>query len=182
MDRTKANFVVHEVFDAWAPSLVRHAHRLTGDRTTADDLVQEAFLALYTELRAGKSIDNPRAWTLTVVRHYAARYHRDKARRGEELQPPETFDSLAYPQHPPDGAAQELAGLLSVLTEREEEVVLLRLDCLRYREIAEQLGINGKTVATLLARGLRKLRLAFAAGAGHPQPARKEGDVRKTLQ
>jgi len=182
MDRVKASAVVHEVFNAWAPSLARHARRLTGSRETADDLVQEAFLALYNELRAGKTIENPRAWTLTVVRHYAAKHIRDKARRGERLQPTESFDSLAGPAlEPRESGYDEISHLLSVLTEREEEVVLLRLDCLRYREIAEQLGVNGKTVATLLARGLRKLRQAFAESGRGAAPG-KGSDVPKTLQ
>jgi RNA polymerase sigma-70 factor (ECF subfamily) len=183
MDRIQANSVVHEVFNAWAPSLARHARRLTTDRAAADDLVQEAFLALYKELRAGKAIENPRAWTLAVVRHYAARHARDHARRGEQLQPTGSFDELAGPcLAPPDAASEEVSRLLSVLTEREEEVVLLRLDCLRYREIAGQLGINEKTVATLLARGLRKLRQAFAATLAPTALPKQESDVSKALQ
>lgn len=183
MDRTKANSLVHEVFNAWAPSLARHARRLTGNRATADDLVQEAFLALYKELRAGKSIDNPHAWTLTVVRHYAARHVRDRVRHGEQLQPPEHFDLLVDPRPEPRGSGcEEVSRLLSVLTEREEEVLLLRMDCLKYREIADLLGINAKTVATLLARGVRKLRQAFVATGTHVALRKGESDASKTLQ
>ena len=46
------------------------------------------------------------------------------------------------------------------LDELEEEVLLLRLETLKYREIAEQLGISINSVNTLLARALRKLQEA----------------------
>ena len=54
----------------------------------------------------------------------------------------------------------DVRNLLSVLSPREEEVLLLRLEALKYREIAEQLGIGINSVNTLLARALRKLQEA----------------------
>ncbi len=54
----------------------------------------------------------------------------------------------------------DVRDLLSVLSPREEEVLLLRLETLKYREIAEQLGISINSVNTLLARALRKLQEA----------------------
>jgi DNA-directed RNA polymerase specialized sigma24 family protein len=44
-------------------------------------------------------------------------------------------------------------------------VLLLRLEALKYREIAEQLGISMNSVNTLLARALRKLEDATALQA-----------------
>jgi RNA polymerase sigma factor (sigma-70 family) len=56
----------------------------------------------------------------------------------------------------------DIRSLLSLLSPREEEVLLLRLEALKYREIAEQLGISMNSVNTLLARALRKLQQATA--------------------
>jgi RNA polymerase sigma factor (sigma-70 family) len=56
----------------------------------------------------------------------------------------------------------EIRSLLSVLSPREEEVLLLRLEALKYREIADQLGISMNSVNTLLARALRKLQEAVS--------------------
>jgi transposase len=55
----------------------------------------------------------------------------------------------------------EIRGLLSVLSPREEEVLLLRLEALKYREIADHLGISMNSVNALLARALRKLQTAM---------------------
>ena len=55
----------------------------------------------------------------------------------------------------------DIRDLLSVLSPREEEVLLLRLDALKYREIADQLGISMNSVNALLARALRKLQVSM---------------------
>jgi RNA polymerase sigma factor (sigma-70 family) len=55
----------------------------------------------------------------------------------------------------------DIRDLLSVLSPREEEVLLLRLEALKYREIADQLGISMNSVNALLARALRKLQVAM---------------------
>ena len=47
-----------------------------------------------------------------------------------------------------------------MLSPREEEVLLLKLEALKYREIAAQLGISMNSANTLLARALRKLKEA----------------------
>jgi RNA polymerase sigma factor (sigma-70 family) len=52
-------------------------------------------------------------------------------------------------------AVEDIRSLLSVLSPREEEVLLLRLESLKYREIASQLGISMNSVNTLLARALQ---------------------------
>jgi len=54
----------------------------------------------------------------------------------------------------------DIRSLLALLSPREEEVLLLRLEALKYREIAEQLGISMNSVNTLLARALHKLQQA----------------------
>ena len=58
-------------------------------------------------------------------------------------------------------ALSDIRSLLSMLSAREEEVLLLRLEAMKYREIAEQLGISVNSVNTLLSRALRKLQDAM---------------------
>ena len=78
--------------------------------------------------------------------------------------------------------AVDLQRLLAVLTPREEEVVLLRLASLKYREIADELGISPKTVSTLLTRALKKLERAAAGQPGDPRSVAKKDETTKTLQ
>ena len=72
----------------------------------------------------------------------------------------EQLDEADLPRAPATEISRlaEIRSLLSVLSPREEEVLLLRLEALKYREIADQLGISINSVNTLLARALRKLQ------------------------
>jgi DNA-directed RNA polymerase specialized sigma24 family protein len=51
----------------------------------------------------------------------------------------------------------EVTRLFSRLSAREEEVVLLRLEGLKFREIGDSLGISPKSADTLFARAFRKI-------------------------
>jgi DNA-binding CsgD family transcriptional regulator len=75
------------------------------------------------------------------------------------------LDELDFAGGPTPGisAVDDLQSLLHVLTRREGEVLLLRLESLKYREIADQLGISINSVNTLLSRALKKLQLATAS-------------------
>jgi RNA polymerase sigma factor (sigma-70 family) len=54
---------------------------------------------------------------------------------------------------------------MDLLSVREQEVLLLRLESMKYREIAAALGISINSVNTLLARALTKLQTALAPAA-----------------
>jgi RNA polymerase sigma factor (sigma-70 family) len=164
MTRHDASTFVESLYDSWAPLLVRYALHLTADRSLAEDFAQEAFLAIYRELRAGTLIENPRAWTLAVVRNLAGKRARSERRHGESLQPTEILDLMEAPEVlEPGPDTADIADLLPVLTPREIEVLLLRIESLKYREIATRLRISEKSVATLLARALHKLQVAAKA-------------------
>lgn len=174
MEFGEASRFIERLLEEWGPALARQAFRMTGDAESADDLVQEAFMALFQELRSGASVENARAWTLTVVRNLAAKRHRSREVRSECLEPGDVLDQ--FPASPPDRGSREpdLRDMLGVLSPREQEVMLLRLDCLKYREIAECLGIDNSSVATLLARAIRKLQAEArerAAGAPYARSA-----------
>jgi len=183
MGEQEASRLIESLFESWGPSLERYSYRATGSRELADDLVQEAFMALYRELRLGKKVENPRGWTLSVVRHHISKHERSLRRQGEQLEPSENMEAFQTGHLLPATPEDDLTALFAVLSEREEEVVLLRMESLKYRDIAEQLGINIKSVGTLLARALRKLQLAAKAKAmGRPVSTRTGRHVAETLQ
>jgi RNA polymerase sigma-70 factor (ECF subfamily) len=157
MDARDPKQVVDSLFHEWAEPLYRHAYRLTRCRARAEDVVQEAFLAYYVELRRGNEVLSPRGWMLALVANRAARVFRNE-RRWEQT--PDGMENLpASPGEADDAASfDDLLPLMSLLSPRENEVVLLRLQSMKYRDIAAQLGISPKSVATLLARALAKLR------------------------
>jgi RNA polymerase sigma-70 factor (ECF subfamily) len=180
---SEAARLVGSMFSQWYPSLVRYAWKATGSVDLAEDLVQEVFMRLYRELRNGKTIHEPKSWTLCVLRHEIGKEKRGQQKRQavedmnlEELPGPVQPDFVGI-------ETDELTDLLAVLSRREEEVVLLRLASLKYREIAARLGISANAVNTLLARALRKLQKAVTRKANDsPISDHVERSVSKTLQ
>lgn len=155
MNENDATELVTALFDRWYMSLVRYALRTTVNYELAEDLAQDTFMQLYQALRADKSVQHPKAWTICVLRRTMSRQM-----KGRALQ--ESLDELDIAQEIVTDAPgiADIRNLLSVLSPREEEVLLLRLEALKYREIADQLGISINSVNTLLARALRKLQEA----------------------
>ena len=160
MSRTEASDLVHSLFACWYPALVRYALRATGTLEVAEDVAQETFMLLYKALRSGQKIENPKGWTLCVVRRQISKQKRSAGRDLGRHMSLDILEFLPAGRLEPEQAAFQGDGasrLLSMLTPREGEVVLLRMQALKYREIAVQLGISSNSVNTLLSRALRKL-------------------------
>ena len=77
----KATF--REVFEAEESPLLRFAYGFVGQRETAEDLVQDAFLKLHGHW---EEVEQPRAWLYRCVRNLALNHIRDH-RRETELDP-----------------------------------------------------------------------------------------------
>lgn len=186
MTAEEAYTLVDSLFRSWYSSLIRYAFRGARSLELAEDLVQECFMVLYRDLRHGKKIDNPKAWTLCVVRREIVKHERNKRSRRTQTEAPAVLDALPGRDCGEEDAAAELDELLqlcSILTRREEEVVHLRMHGHTYREIATHLGISPNSVNTLLARAIRKLQRVVAAKLrGQRVSIHAEEDISKALQ
>lgn len=151
---------VNRLFDAWYAVLVRHAFHVTGRLAVAEEVVQEAFYLLYRELAEGKAIENDRAWTFSVVRRQAVRVACRRLAREVQVASMERLGCTVDPEE----NHEELTSLFRVLTPREQEVLRLCLEDLRYREIGVLLGISANSVSTLHRRAIRKLRCEMGVG------------------
>jgi RNA polymerase sigma factor (sigma-70 family) len=140
--------------------MVRYARRATGSFESAEDLAVAVLQDLYVALLDEKKIRNQRAWTLCVLRRKIGQWRRAEARHGEILEPPEFFDRQPRDSIEREDGRDLLSELLACLSSREEEVILLRLQGMRYAEVARVLKISTNTVRTLLARALVKLTAA----------------------
>lgn len=175
------------LFDEHATAVYNHAYRLTGNWSTAEDVMALTFLEAW-RLRAKIQPDGGplRPWLLGIATNISRNAQR--ARRRYEA----ALSRLPPPDVVPD-FAQELAGRLddartleavdaavSTLRQAEREVVALCVWCgLDYAAAAEALGIPIGTVRSRLARARKKL--AKAAQDSTPvdaEPARVRGQLK----
>ena len=66
---------ITRLFESMRPDLLRFALWLTRDRSTAEDIVQEALLRAWRSRDALKDPSCARAWLLTIVRREHARLY-----------------------------------------------------------------------------------------------------------
>jgi len=184
--RDSAKEFVAGLYSEWYGPLVRYACRATGSMDAAEDIVQASFVELYRAMLEGKAIGNARGWTLCVVRREIVDRHREQQRHGGAFVP--LSDDCLPASSPPFPAPAgwedaDLTRLLSVLSAREEEVLLLRVKALKYRQIATELRISVNSVKTLLSRAIRKMQQARSNAMENQGSWKRHGDtIPKTLQ
>ena len=167
MNSGDAGSIVKSLYAEWYPSLVSYAGRASVESADgAEDVVQEAFLALYCELVRGGSVHSLKGWTICVLRRQIFKSRRQEMRRRDACS---ALSYLAATGAPDSQGYREidLERFLSVLTRREAEILQMRAAPMRYAEIAQSLGISVNTVKTLLARAIRKMQ--EAARQKHPE-------------
>ena len=143
------------------------AYRILGDRTAAEDCIQEAFISIW---RSGGKFDSTRgsvrSWTLSIVRNRAIDALRSKAGKAPKL----TFDDDAILESRPaeerteDEAmrhetATEVRGAISHLPGEQSKVIeLAYFGGFSQSEISRMLGLPLGTVKGRMRLGLEKIR------------------------
>jgi RNA polymerase sigma-70 factor (ECF subfamily) len=160
---------VTELFDQLRNPLLRYVLAIGVAAGDGEEVIQEVFLALFRHLRSGKPRDNLRGWLFRVA-HNLALKQRQKSRANRWMEPQDGAEDrqIARGPNPEEALAdrQRQKGLLAVveaLPEKERYCLHLRAEGLRYREIAEVLGISLGGVSISLTRALARLRRADGA-------------------
>ncbi len=139
----------------------------------AEEIAQDVFLSLFQHLRRGKSRTNLQGWIFRVA-HNAALTSRARARRHAEFfsHVPGISETAAGADAGPEdhlAALQRQRQLLAVvraLPEQDQCCLSLRAEGLRYREIADVLGISLGSVAASLEKSLSRLARAESSARG----------------
>ena len=153
-----AEDAIDELYRAHGVGLVRFAVMLTGDRVTAEDVVQEAFIGLYRRWDQIRDQASVLAYLRTAVVNGARSAHRSRRRA----------NLLRLPAEPPAWSAEAAAldsedrravhAAVSRLPRRQREVLALKyyLD-LAEHEIAAILRVSRGTVSATSVRALAAL-------------------------
>ena len=130
-----------------------------------EEIVQEAFLALFKHLERGKSRANLPGWVFRVC-HNMALKHLERVRRkaidGEFDWVERHADSALNPEEQFAATQRwtKLQAVLRVLPEQDRYCICLRAEGLRYREIAGILGMSLGAVSISLTRSLARFERA----------------------
>jgi RNA polymerase sigma-70 factor (ECF subfamily) len=147
------------------PRLRRYARALVGDRSSADDLVQDTLERALTKLHLYRHGTDLRAWLFTVM-------HNVHVNQVRALRPTDPLDDEMpeLAQRATQGdvlLVRDLERAIAALPLAQREVLLLvALEDLSYEETARVLDIPIGTVMSRLARAREKLRLLMYGKGG----------------
>jgi RNA polymerase sigma-70 factor (ECF subfamily) len=137
---------------------------LTGSSAAdADEFVQEAFLRLLRELRHRECIRKPRQWLFRVTHNLRADWQRQSGRQmriaTEEVWRVGSSDLGPNPEAAMllSERAERLRVAMAQLTARQSEILHLRAEGLKLREVAELLGISLQSVSEVCARAMDRI-------------------------
>ncbi len=151
------------LFEQLRNPLFRYFLSLGLSAQDGEEVIQEVFLALFRHLKDGKPRDNLRSWIFRVGHNQALKLHH---RHGRRLAQAEDGDIERNRDPAPDPEAQaignqrqrRLSAVMRALSGQDRACLSLRAEGMRYREIAEILGVSLGTVALSLERSLAKLK------------------------
>jgi RNA polymerase sigma-70 factor (ECF subfamily) len=149
---------VTDLFEQLRDPLFRYLLSFGLSVQDGEEVIQEVFLALFQHLKNGKPRDNLRGWVFRVGHNLALKI---RQRRGR---PSTQSESSAIDGNPdPEQQAlynqrqRRMAAVMRALPRQDRVCLALRAEGIRYREIAEILGVSLGTVAVWLERSLAKL-------------------------
>jgi RNA polymerase sigma-70 factor (ECF subfamily) len=170
------------LYDRYAGLLLAMAHRILGDKTVAEDLVQDVFMEVWRRAHAfDPSRGTVRTWLLVRLRSRALDRLRSATHRREvmvdDVAPREAAPTAEDPELSPDRAM--VRQVIQQLPEDQRLVIELSyFQGLSSSEIAEQMGSPIGTVKSRTAAALAKLRAAMStAQAGQARSSSLGGGL-----
>ena len=150
------------------PRLRRYARALTGERSAADDLVQDTLERALSRFHLWRPGSDLRAWLFTIMLNIYVNQVRSGVRHQQEALDEPAANALQSRE--PDWV--ELRGIDDALARLPEEqravLLLVGLEQFTYEEAARVLDIPLGTVMSRLSRGRERLRQMLA---GDPKSA-----------
>lgn len=159
------------LFGRYAPSALSLARRVARQPVLAEEIVQEAFLAVWRNPGGyDQGRGSVKSWLMGMVHHRAVdavRREESQRRRAEEAQ----ANDVVVVEDPAEAVVEALgvpeerkavrAALEELPTEQRRVIELMYFDGLSQTKIAERLGLPLGTVKSRTLLGMRRLRAAL---------------------
>ncbi|MGD2245748.1 MAG: RNA polymerase sigma factor [Candidatus Aminicenantes bacterium] len=141
------------------------AYSFFHNREDAMDIVQETFLRLYQKINMFKRGESFQSWLLQISKNLCIDYYRKNYGKNRELKSETPVDelNLSGQEGPNPEMSSDLRTIFSAgikkLAERQRMIFVMKhYNQLKYREIAEVLGISLGTVKSLHYKAVQNLR------------------------
>jgi RNA polymerase sigma-70 factor (ECF subfamily) len=157
---------VTALFDQLRSPLLRYTLSLGLPVHEGEEVIQEAFLALFQHLQQEKSRRNLRGWLFRVTHNLALKRRHSLHQNVSFTAGMDGVSRRADPDPNPEEAVASrqrrlrLLAVVQALPEQDRWCLHLRAEGLRYREIAQTVGMSLGAVSISLVRSLARLARA----------------------
>ena len=147
------------LYKAYSDRLLRICQHYVTDESTAEDILHDAFIIIFTSIKSLKDNSKLEGWMITIVRNLSLRYLQSTEKDDIPLS---SLGIEFLSEEDEEEKNIELELLLSAiesLPEGNREIFKLSvLDGLSHKEIGELLGINPHSSSSQLVRAKKMLR------------------------
>ncbi len=159
------------VFDRHGGAAFSLAYRMSGSRSRAEDIVQEAFLSLWRSgARYDRARGSVRSWILSLVHNRAIdAFRREAAKESRDVRDDQLAERMPARDRTDreverrDDAQRVRSALDELPAEQRKVIELAFFGGFTHSEIAEMLQLPAGTVKGRMRLGLSKMRLAPGA-------------------
>ena len=158
-----------ELFERYAPALLRFTHRMLSDRASAEEVTQEVFLKVISRAHQYDGRAGVASWLFAIAAN-ACRDRRRRDRRASVV----PLEAVAEPRARGESIESTIASrqrrhavreaLAELSEEQREALILARYHGMPYAEIARTLGISVGAVKTRIFRAVETLKAHFSEG------------------
>jgi RNA polymerase sigma-70 factor, ECF subfamily len=157
------------LYDEYRPRLFRYIRSMNLSRDKVEEVIQETFLRLTTQLMREDEIENVQGWIVRVAHNFAVdmlkRNDRDSAGTSDHIFALETYvDPTPNPEEAYSKKEQirRVQAALSTLNQQQRQCFDLRARGFRYKDIALTFGISEQRAAFIVKQVA--VRLAAICG------------------
>ncbi len=149
-----------ELYGLFSNDLYRYACYVLGSRQLAQDAVQDAVFAAFSQISSLRNQDAFKAWLFKILSTVCKKYISEKTRQRGTVPFDDLMEETLEAQPSTQEPAFELEDVLLCLANDEREIVLLSvLQGYKSGEISTILDCPAGTVRSKLSRSLKKLRI-----------------------
>ena len=151
---------------ACIPSLRRYARGLTGNRESADDLVQDTLERAWTRIAFWERRGELRAWLFSILHNvFIDRVRSARSSPLEEMPEEETIAPARATQTDMLEVRDLDLALLKLPPEQREVLLLVAVEQMNYEHVARVLDVPAGTVMSRLSRARERLRAVLEGRA-----------------
>ena len=168
LDKAIVNFcngnshALSEIYDYVARIVFSISYAIVKNYQDAEDILQETMIEITKYANTYKEGSNAMAWILTMTRHLAINVLRKRKNTTnyEEIENNNSSNIAIESNH----SSLEVFEMLSVLSEDEKQIVILRLNYkMPYKEIAAIMNITVSSAEKRFQRSIKKLKESFSS-------------------